>query len=169
MVETTTFVSAVTLDVVSSINITRRFDVTPHVLWEAWTDARSLEKWWAPKPYKAETRDFDFRPDGHWYYAMTGKDEMHWAAMHYRNVEVLRSFDATSYFINDSGLKRTDMPETVWHVEFKEYGASTMLDVTVTGSEPGALEKLLEMGFEEGFKAALDNLEKYLNSTILLG
>lgn len=167
--ETTTFLSALTFDVVSSINITRRIDATPHVVWEAWTDARILEKWWAPKPYKAETRDFDFRPGGHWYYAMAGKDETHWAAMNYGNIDAPRSFEATSYFINESSLRRTDLPETIWRVEFRESGAGTLLDVTVTGSEPGALEKLLEMGFEEGFKTALDNLDRHLNSTVLLG
>jgi uncharacterized protein YndB with AHSA1/START domain len=154
----------VACDLVSSrITVSREFEATPHVIWEAWTEARRLEKWWAPKPFKAVTKDFDFRVGGHWNYLMAGpNDETHWAAMHFTRIDTLHSFESTSYLTDDTGMVRSDLPVTFWHVQFTKSAVGTLLDVTVTGAEPRALEKLLEMGFEDGFRQSLENLDNLL-------
>jgi hypothetical protein len=67
-------------------------------------------------------------------------------------------------FADENGMKAADMPETNWRVEFNKAGAGTEIVAQVTALKPGALEKMLEMGFEDGFKMGLDNLEEYLES-----
>jgi len=144
------------------ISFSRRFDAALHVVWEAWTDARQLEKWWAPKPYKVETKDFDFRPGGHWLYVMGGKDKAQWAALKYNNIYVLHSFDCESYFANENGTKRFEKPESYWNVHMMEVAGGTQVDVVVTCDETEELQKLLDLGFLEGFKMSLNNLDDLL-------
>ena len=45
-----------------------------------------LEKWWAPKPWKAETKSMNFKDGGHWHYSMVGPDGTRmWARIDYSN------------------------------------------------------------------------------------
>jgi PhnB protein len=145
------------------ITITRQFDAAPQEVWDAWTQSDILDRWWAPKPWRAVTKEFDFKVGGKWIYSMVGpNNERHWARVDYTKIDTPRSFDGTDSFADENGVKSKDMPETNWHVELKKAGSGTELVVDLTATKPGALEKLLEMGFEEGFKMGLDNLEEYL-------
>lgn len=56
------------------VTISRHFDVQPQRVWDAWTKSEILDRWWAPKPWKAETREFNFRVGGSWHYAMVGPE-----------------------------------------------------------------------------------------------
>ena len=145
------------------IIITRQYDFAPQQVWDAWTRSEMLDQWWAPNPWKAETKKFDFRVGGTWHYAMVGpNNEKHWGRLDYTKIDSPKSFDATDAFADENGVRSTEIPPTSWHVEFNKAGTGTELKVQVVGSKPGALQKILEMGFEEGFKAGLDNLEDYL-------
>ena len=146
------------------ITFTRYFDAQPLRVWEAWSDARELEKWWAPKPYKAETKAFNFRPGGRWHYVMAGPNgERQWGAMEYSRIEAPRSFDATDIFTDEEGKKDPGSPETFWSVDISKSGVGTRLEIMVRGKEPGAIERILKMGFEEGLKEALNNLDNQLS------
>ena len=36
--------------------VIREFEGTPEQVWEAWTESELLDKWWAPKPWKAKQK-----------------------------------------------------------------------------------------------------------------
>ena len=38
------------------MTITRSFDAPVSDVWRAWTESKLLDQWWAPKPWKAETK-----------------------------------------------------------------------------------------------------------------
>ena len=42
------------------ITITRNFDSQPEHVWRAWTESELLDQWWAPKPWRTETKTLDF-------------------------------------------------------------------------------------------------------------
>lgn len=46
------------------INVTRDFDAPRDLVWSAWTEHEILDQWWAPKPWKSETKHFDFSEGG---------------------------------------------------------------------------------------------------------
>ncbi len=52
--------------------VVREFDAPLEQVWKAWTDKDILDKWWAPKPWKAKTKSMDFREGGAWLYSMGG-------------------------------------------------------------------------------------------------
>jgi uncharacterized protein YndB with AHSA1/START domain len=43
------------------INVKREFAANLELVWNAWTDPEILDQWWAPKPYRTQTKSFDFR------------------------------------------------------------------------------------------------------------
>jgi uncharacterized protein YndB with AHSA1/START domain len=52
-----------------TIVVNREFAAPLSLVWDAWTKAELLDKWWAPKPYRTETKSLDFREGGMWLYA----------------------------------------------------------------------------------------------------
>ncbi len=50
--------------------VVREFDAPLEQVWKAWTDSNILDKWWAPKPWKAKTKSMDFREGGTWLYSL---------------------------------------------------------------------------------------------------
>jgi hypothetical protein len=51
-----------------------------------------------------------------------------------------------------------------WNVVFSKTSSGTSVRVEIKFSSVSDLEKILEMGFEEGFTAALGNLDELLES-----
>lgn len=143
--------------------ITRTFDAPLQRVWEAWTTQELLEKWWAPAPWKAVTKDFDFREGGRWLYAMTGPDgEKHWSLEKYLTIDPKTSFTADDFFCDEEGISNQDMPSNRWNVAFLEHEGKTDVTVTMTARSAQDLQKLTEMGFKEGFSQGLDQLEELL-------
>lgn len=50
----------------------REFDAPVSLVWRTYTEKEFLDQWWAPKPWKTETKYMDFRPEGKWIYDMVG-------------------------------------------------------------------------------------------------
>ncbi|MCB4236053.1 SRPBCC domain-containing protein [Kaistella anthropi] len=42
----------------------------PALVWDYFTKPELLDQWWAPKPWRCETSNLDFREGGKWNYAM---------------------------------------------------------------------------------------------------
>jgi uncharacterized protein YndB with AHSA1/START domain len=53
---------------------TRLFAAPPERVFDAWSHAESLARWWGPKGFTTTTHVFDFRPGGEWNHTMHGPD-----------------------------------------------------------------------------------------------
>jgi PhnB protein len=147
------------------ITVIRNFNAKPEQVWKAWTESELLDKWWAPKPWHAETKSMDFRVGGHWLYAMVGPDgERHWARVDYKSIDTNHSYDATDCFCDENGNKSNEMPSMTWHNRFESTSAGTKVTVEILFPSESDLQRILEMGFEEGFTSALGNLDEYFNT-----
>ena len=49
-----------------SILVSRTFSAPLEKVWLAFTESEFLEQWWAPKPWKAETKRMNFSVGGYW-------------------------------------------------------------------------------------------------------
>lgn len=146
-----------------SIHINREFDANVEMVWRAWTSPELLEQWWGPKPWKAETKSMDFREGGHWLYAMVGPEgEKHWSMVNYISINKERSFSAKDGFSDEHGKMNPDMPQNRWENHFSSKNEMTLVTIKLTFDTLEDLEKIIEMGFKEGFTMCLDQLDELL-------
>ena len=119
------------------IKVTREFEASVDRVWNAWTKPEILDQWWAPKPWKAETKSMDLRDGGKWLYSMNGPDkEVHWCRVDYKTIEAPRNFTGDDYFTDESGKMKTDMPVMHWNVNFQQEGDATKVTVTINFDKP---------------------------------
>ena len=143
------------------IFITREFDAPQDKVWEAWTSSEILDQWWAPKPWKARTKAMEFSDGGKWIYAMVGPDGTEqWCRVDFRKISPLKSFTAVDVFCDEKGNTNTDLPVMEWKCEFNKTNSGTTVKIEISFSSEADLNKIVEMGFEEGFTSALTNLDE---------
>ena len=147
------------------INVVREFAAPLESVWDAWTDASLLDQWWAPKPWKAVTKSMDFREGGYWLYCMTGPNgEQSWCREDFITIDPKKLFIIENYFCDEAGNKDTAMPSMHWKNRFYKTQEGTKVEVEITFAETADLERIIEMGFEAGFTAGLENLDELLEN-----
>ena len=145
------------------IKVTREFDAPVEKVWKAWTQPELLDKWWAPIPWKAITKTMDFREGGRWFYYMEGPDgSRHYCLCDYKSIVPNKVFTGLDAFCDESQNIKTDFPRTQWKTEFSKTETGTRVDIELTFASEADMEKLIEMGFKEGFAAAHNNLDELL-------
>ena len=145
------------------IRVTRDFDAPVNKVWRAWTEPAILDQWWAPRPWKANTISMDFREGGRWFYYMQGPDDTrHYCCVEYHSIEKEKMFSGLDAFCDEKGNINTEMPSMNWKCDFNPSGNGTRLSVDITFDSIEDLEKIVEMGFKEGFAAAHNNLDEVL-------
>lgn len=145
------------------ITVIREFDAPPEMVWRTWTESELLDQWWAPKPWMAKTKSFTFKEGGSWLYAMVGPDgtEM-WCMTEFSSIKKYNSFRFVSFFSDKNGNKTADSPNMNWKNAFLPSEAGTRVEVEISFDNEKDLQKIIELGFEAGFTAALGNLDELL-------
>lgn len=146
------------------VNVEREFAAPVKNVWAAWTQAELLDQWWAPKPWQARTKTLDFKEGGHWLYAMVGPEgEEHWARADYQSIAPMKKLSWTDAFCDENGKPNNAFPSSKWNNTFSETAdGNTLVSIEITHETTEDLEKIIEMGFKEGFTAGLGNLDELL-------
>jgi|ERR1043165_3410327 PhnB protein len=145
--------------------VKRNFDAPVHNVWRAWTEKELLDQWWAPKPWRTETKSLDFRIGGMWLYSMVGpENERHWCRADYTKIDPDKRFDITEYFCDENGVKNETVPTMDWEVKFAAAADGTDVLVEIKFATEEDMKTIVGMGMVEGFSAALGNLEQYLKA-----
>lgn len=144
-----------------TVNVRREFNASLSNVWSAWTEAAILDQWWAPAPYKSETTIMDFKEGGRRLYAMVGPEgEKRWSTFDYTSISPKTNFKHTTTFSDAEGNPNSEFGSSYWDITFSEYGDSTIVNIAISRDSLEELEKIVQMGFKEGFTAALEALEK---------
>src|SRR5687768_5318100 len=115
----------------SIINVQREFDAEFDLVWDTWTTPELLDQWWAPRPYRIETRSMDFREGGTWLYAMISpKDETLWCKADYKNIEPLKQLSWLDAFCDENGNDNSEKPRSLWQISFSEDNGITTATIT---------------------------------------
>ncbi|MBA4849580.1 SRPBCC domain-containing protein [Emticicia sp. BO119] len=147
----------------STVDVTREFPADLETVWDAWTKAGLLDQWWAPKPWRAQTKRFDFEEGGIWLYAMIGpENEKHWSKAKYEKIKEKRFISWKDAFCDEDGEENTGMAGSFWTIIFNEENGNTTVDITIQHESSTDMQAVLDMGFKEGFTMGLDNLEELL-------
>jgi uncharacterized protein YndB with AHSA1/START domain len=150
-----------------TITVVREFDAPLDLVWRAWTESEILDQWWAPKPWKAETKMMDFRAGGQWLYFMKGPDgNGSWCNVEFSAVAPRKSYSSSTSFCDEAGNKNMAFPVMEWHNEFSGAGGVTTVKVAISFAKEADMQAIIAMGFEEGFKMGLGNLDEYLQARV---
>ena len=153
----------------NQIRVERSFHAPIDLVWSAWTEAEILDQWWAPKPWVAKTKSMDFREGGHWQYAMVSPEgETHWSRADYISISTEKFFSALDGFCDADGNPNSALPRNKWENSFADHGQETLVNILLSFDSLEDLEKIIEMGFKEGFTAGLENLDQYIEAKFRL-
>ena len=147
------------------IMVERDFAAPKPKVWAAWTQSEKLDQWWGPKPWKAETKVFEFSEGGSWLYAMVGPNgEKQWAIEKYISINPEKSFAMEDSFSDENGNIDSSMPMTHWTVYFTEESGITTVTTDIKFDSQDAIDAFLKMGFKDGYTKGLEQLETLLTS-----
>jgi uncharacterized protein YndB with AHSA1/START domain len=147
-----------------TMTITAELDATVERSWLLWADPRQLERWWGPPTYPATVVDHDLTPGGRVSYFMTGPEgDKHHGWWEVLAVEPPRRLELRDGFADDGGAPNDSMPITTMVVSLAERGAGgTRMVVESRFPSVEAMQRLIEMGMEEGIVAAMSQIEGVL-------
>ena len=143
------------------VTITAEFDAGRDLVWDAYTKAELLDKWWAPKPFTSRTKAMDFREGGRRFYAMVSPEGQEgWIVQKYTSITPKSNFKLFSAFADaDENLQ---LPGSDWDLNFTEESGKTTVHISIYNESLERLEKMIEFGFREGTEGQLANLEQLL-------
>jgi uncharacterized protein YndB with AHSA1/START domain len=147
-----------------TVTVERTFNAPLDLVWDAFTKQEMLDQWWAPKPYASRTKHMDFQIGGSRFYAMAGPDgqEAAWQVQRYTSITPKSNFKYLSAFADkDSNLH---LPGSNWDLSFTEQDGITNVRITIYNESLERMEKMIEMGFKQGFTACLEQLTELLAS-----
>ena len=144
-----------------TLAITTEVDAPVDRTWQLWDDPRQLERWWGPPTYPATFVDHDLTPGGTVTYFMTGPDgdQPHgwWRVL---SVDPPNSLEFEDGFAGHDGHPDENMPTMRMRADLHALpGGGTSMRIHISFPSPAAMEKILEMGMEEGMSAALGQID----------
>ncbi len=141
--------------------IIREFDAGLSLVWDAFTKAEILDQWVAPKPWTSKTKSMDFKVGGRRFYAMVSPEGIErWAIQKYTSISPKTHFKMFNAFADEN--ENPELPGSEWDYRFSEQEGKTKVSITIYNESLARLEKMIEMGFTEGFKMSMNNLENLL-------
>jgi uncharacterized protein YndB with AHSA1/START domain len=145
-----------------TVFINREFAASLLLVWDAFTKAEILDQWWAPKPLMSKTKLMDFKVGGRRFYAMVSPEgeEIGWQIFDYTSIRPKTNFKFFSVFADKD--ENRDLNQANWDLNFSEQNGITKVSITIHFDSLAHMEKMIEMGFNEGFTMILKELELLL-------
>src|SRR6185369_104766 len=146
-----------------TVYITREFDAELSLVWDAFTKAELIDQWIAPKPMTSKTKYQDFKVGGRRFYAMVSPEgQERWAIQEYTSITPKTNFKLSNAFADKD--ENPELPGSEWDYTFSETNGKTTVRIRIYNESLARLEKMIEMGFKEGFAMSMSNLENLLGS-----
>ena len=146
-----------------SILVSREFNAPVELVWRAFTEREILDQWWGPAPWRAETKFQDFSVGGYWLYAMISpENEKHWGRMNYLSIDTHKNFHLEDIFCDEDGNPNFELPVSKGSNVFTATTTGTRVEFKMRYSTAEQLQKIIEMGFEEGITACLEQLNQLI-------
>lgn len=146
-----------------TVFITREFDAELALVWDAFTKAEILDQWVAPKPWTSRTKFMDFKVGGRRFYAMVSPEgQERWSIQEYTSISPKTNFKMFNTFADNEG--NPELPGSDWDYTFSEQNGKTTVNITIYNESLERMERMIEMGFKEGFTMTINTLETLLAS-----
>ena len=144
-----------------TVLITREFAAELPLVWDAFTTQQILDQWWAPKPWASKTKYMDFKVGGRRFYAMVSPEgQAHWSMQEYTSITPKTNFKMSNAFADEH--ENPQLPGSDWDLNFSEQDGITTVSIAIYNDSLERMEKMIEMGFKEGFTMIINYLEQLL-------
>lgn len=144
-----------------TVFITREFDASLSLVWDAFTQQKILDQWWAPSPWTSKTKIMNFEVGGRRFYAMVSPDgQENWSIQKFTSITPKTNFKLLNAFADKD--ENPELPGSEWDLSFNEKNGITKVSINIYNESLARMEKMIEMGFKEGFTMTLKSLEELL-------
>eukprot|EP01132_Coremiostelium_polycephalum_P000172 gene172-230_t len=151
----------------NALILRREFAANRQLVWDCYTKSELLDQWFAPAPLTTQTKSMDFSEGGHWHYAMVDpKGTAYWSYTSYLTIKPIDYYISLDAFSNEAGEINHDLPRAEWLVVFRDQEENTLIETVVKYQSPSDLERVIEMGVEQGIKSILEKLDQFLVTTL---
>ncbi|OKI49213.1 SRPBCC family protein [Micromonospora sp. CB01531] len=143
----------------------RTVDVAPQLVWKAWTTPELIVRWFAPRPWTTTTCELDLQPGGRFNTVMRSPE-----GDEYPNTGCVLVVEEGSRLVFTSGLGPGFRPQLVEGFAFTAVisiepdGDGTKYTATAMHADASSRKSHADMGFHEGWGAALDQLVEVAKS-----
>ena len=146
-------------DAALDLVLEREVDVPPQLVWAAWTEPEQLKRWFAPAPYTTPECEIDLRPGGIFRTVMRSPEgeESHGAGCFLEVVEQQRLVWTSALGPGYRPNVAEDLSFTAI-ISLEPSASGTRYTAVAMHSDAAAASRHAEMGFHEGWGAALDQL-----------
>ena len=145
-----------------TVHVTKEFNAPLSLVWDAFTKQEILDQWWAPKPYLSKTTVMDFKVGGRRFYAMVSPEgQENWQVQKYTSITPKTNFKYFSAFADKE--ENLHLPGSDWDLTFTEHNGITKVNISIANDSLERMEKMIEMGFKEGFTMTLNSLDDIIS------
>lgn len=141
----------------------RIVDVSPELIWKAWTTPEHLVHWFTPAPWQTVACEIDLRPGGIFKTVMRSPDgeEFPSAGCYLEVVEGKRLVFTDAL---GPGYRPNAEPFMTAVISIEPHGSSTKYTAMAMHHSAEIRAKHEEMGFADGWGKALDQLVDYVRA-----
>ena len=140
-----------------SLEISRIFPAPRTLVFQAWSTAEHLKRWFSPEGFTTLEAEVDFRPGGICAICMRSPDgQVFWSRGHY--LEISRP----DHLVFSSPVGDTDSPKFTVHttVTFEDHNGGTRMSVRQVYDLHGPAFRPAIDGAPEGWRTTLDKLAR---------
>lgn len=146
-----------------TVLIEKEFDAELSLVWDAFTTKEMLDQWWAPRPFESRTKVMEFKVGGRRFYAMVSPEgQENWQLQQYTSITPKTNFKYFSVFADKD--ENPHLPGSNWDLTFSDQNGITKVNIIIKNDSLERMQKMIEMGFKEGFTMTLNYLEQILAS-----
>ena len=147
-----------------TLTIYAELDVPVERAWQLWADPRQFERWWGPPSHPVSVVEYDLTPGRRVKYFMTGpegdKSDGSWDVL---AVDPPNRLELKDGFADDSGTPNPALPTTIMVMTLTpRAGGGTLMATQSQFESLEAMEKMIEMGMEQGITEAMGQIEGIL-------
>ena len=103
----------------------------------------------------------NFEVGGRRFYAMVSPEgQERWSIQKYTSISPKTNFKMSNTFADKD--ENPELPGSEWDLNFCEQNGTTKVSITIYNKSLARLEKMIEMGFKEGFTMTLNYLQELL-------
>ncbi len=150
------------------VEFERTYDAPASKIWQAWTDAGQLKKWWGPDNVTIPECEIDLRVGGRFYIVMQATEAMgEYAGTRWPMEAKITELEPNKRLVYEAKAWTEGEEEAMYidqtqELTLSEEDGKTKLSLKATIKSMGPKAGAAVEGMKYGYTQQLDKLEKYL-------